>query len=413
MPAWTSIIRIREGAVAAALFCAGPATQAGHELSYYPAFYPQEIRIEPLDPEAAANQFANTADPLHAYIGAAPRFAGTAPAHLKSIASLRSFIVASANPHSPRLQTRDARCRASKRIIAALAAAKEADIVVYPYPVTPYHADYLGYVDLVPDGNPATDDEGGGELTLKAAAGPGLNGQFRVDPADWDVAVDETPIDAVRRAGGGLNAWPAPPWVKEGWFQAYHLQRAALGDPAEHERADRFYQRLTHDEFTDMAERLNLERGLLTVLTRGCERVVVGYRIRREFYNDDFSNGIENILADSQSGFNSPVFVRTVKLKDFPWNGWLRLGIAERPAAAWNPVAGFTDAAGRLVWSTVGDDAFVPIPHNSRWVQNRVEVVPEEVPTARRSLRIPADAVMPQPATGAIAAVGPGKGAMT
>ena len=104
MPAWTSIIRIREGAVAAALFCAGPAAQAGHELSYYPAFYPQEIRIEPLDPEAAANQFANTADPLHAYIGAAPRFAGAAPAHLKSIASLRSFIVASANPHSPRLQ---------------------------------------------------------------------------------------------------------------------------------------------------------------------------------------------------------------------------------------------------------------------------------------------------------------------
>src|SRR2546422_8733649 len=93
MPAWTSIIRIREGAVAAALFCAGPAAQAGHELSYYPAFYPQEIRIEPLDPEAAANQFANTADPLHAYIGAAPRVLGGAPPAPTSHASRRPCFV--------------------------------------------------------------------------------------------------------------------------------------------------------------------------------------------------------------------------------------------------------------------------------------------------------------------------------
>ena len=32
--------------------------------------------------------------------------------------------------------------------------------------------------------------------------------------------------------------------------------------------------------------------------------------------------------SDSQAGFNSAIFLRTVKLKDFPWNGWLRLGIA-------------------------------------------------------------------------------------
>jgi hypothetical protein len=308
------------------------------------------------------------------------------------------------------LQTRDARCGAGKRLVAALAAAKEPDVVVHPYPLTPYHPDYLGHVDLIPDRTAAAEGESG-ELSLKAPAGPKLEGRFRVDPTDWDVAVDEIPIAAVLQTTGGATAWPAPPWARDGWFQAYHLQRATVGDPADRTRADELYGRLTHDEFKDAAERLNLERDLIAALTRGCERLVVGYRLRREAYNDDFSGGIENILTDAQSGFNSPVFIRTVKLKDFPWNGWLRLGLAERPAAAWNPVAGFTDAAGRLVWATVGDDAFVPVPHNDRWLPNRVEVPPDEAPPVRQSQRIPEDAVMPQAGTGVIAPVGPGKGA--
>src|ERR1700682_2511457 len=39
------------------------AAQAGHEISYYPSFYPQEIRIEALTPGAAAKEFLNTTDP--------------------------------------------------------------------------------------------------------------------------------------------------------------------------------------------------------------------------------------------------------------------------------------------------------------------------------------------------------------
>jgi hypothetical protein len=35
---------MRQGALAAWLLCVGaPAAQAGHEISYYPSFYPQEI----------------------------------------------------------------------------------------------------------------------------------------------------------------------------------------------------------------------------------------------------------------------------------------------------------------------------------------------------------------------------------
>ena len=86
-------VRVR-GAIA--LVCAAasdlPAARAGHEVNYYPSFYPQEIRIEPLDPERAATEFVSKTDPLHAYIGAAPRFAGEPPEHvqIRRVARARS-----------------------------------------------------------------------------------------------------------------------------------------------------------------------------------------------------------------------------------------------------------------------------------------------------------------------------------
>ena len=364
---------------AIALVCAvlGLASvRAGHEINYYPSFYPQEIRIEPLDPERAATEFVSKTDPLHAYIGAAPRFAGEPPKHVRSVESLRSFVTVSVN--AQRL-SREQRCGAIAN--AAHTFVPRPDVVPHRYPVTPYHADYLAHVDRA-------------------------TGSVRAEPAvgqtdALDTRFEEVPVtDVLRRAGIGFDMWPALPFAKEGWFQAYHLLRGAMTDEGGRKRADNLYQRLTHDEFTDKADQLRLERRLIEALTANCEMAVIGYRLRREFYNDDFSNGIENILIDSQAGLNSPVFVRTVKLKDFPWNGWLRFGIDSKPVAAWNPVAGFTDAAGRLVWSTVGDNAFLPIPYNSRWGANRVEIRAGEGPKAKQSFRVPADAVVPERQTG-------------
>ena len=90
----------------------------------------------------------------------------------------------------------------------------------------------------------------------------------------------------------------------------------------------------------------------------------LGYTVRREALDNDYSAGIENIAVDSQAGIGSPMFLRTVKLKDFPWNGWLAMGVDGGARAAWNPVAGFTDPAGRLVWAAVGDPALLLDPDN-------------------------------------------------
>ena len=61
-----------------------------------------------------------------------------------------------------------------------------------------------------------------------------------------------------------------------------------------------------------------------------------------------------------------------MKLKDFPWNGWLRLGVPTTPSAAWNPVGGFSDTTGRLIWYAVGDPALFPSPYSGSWTLNRI-----------------------------------------
>jgi hypothetical protein len=123
--------------------------------------------------------------------------------------------------------------------------------------------------------------------------------------------------------------------------------------------------------------------------------------------NADYSGGVENAAYDAQAGLGSAIFPRTVKLKDFPWNGWLTVGVPERPAAAWNPVAGFTDPAGRLLWLTLGDPAFFPSPHGAGWVPNRVTV--SSVELGAPSLAVPEEALAFEPGTGALRAVGPGR----
>jgi hypothetical protein len=382
--------------------------KAGHEVSYYPSFYPQEIRIEPLDPAAAGREFVNKADPLHAYLGNAPAFAGAPPAHVKSLVSLASLITARVNPASPGAESEAARCRTIAGAARALVA--QADIVAQPYPITPFHADYFIHIDRTRLTPPA--GEAGGGVTFRATADGArlLSPQSSFDAARWDVEVVELPIAKLLRDAGGV--WLAPPWAKEGWFQAYQLLRPAVAEPTRAERADAIYERLILNPPSAEAERLNLQRALLTLLGQGCERAVIGYRLRREFYNDDFSNGVENVVSDAQFGLNAAVAVRTIKLKDFPWNGWLRLAIDEGEEAAWNPVAGFGDAIGRLVWSTVGDAAFLPIPFNSGYVANRAETLIDAAPQTSQSMLVPSEALMPEEGTGRIGALGPGKGAM-
>src|SRR5262249_38101345 len=144
-----------------------------------------------------------------------------------------------------------------------------------------------------------------------------------------------------------INAWIGPRWARSGWFHAYRLLFDGVDDPETRQRIAQLADRLQHAGYNDDVERINLERDVVSLLNSGCRSRVAGYTVRSQYFNAEFSAGIENIGYDALAGFGSPMFLRTAKLKDFPWNGWLQLGIDAPPLAAWNPIAGFGDGFGR------------------------------------------------------------------
>ncbi len=385
--------------------------QAGHELPFYPSYYPQEIRLETLAPQAAAAQLK--AGTLHAYLGGDPFAGSRVPADVRSVESLGGYLVLTFNPAAPGLGSPRTRCEAARRVARDLAP-PGGSYVPYPYPVTPYHMDYLQQFDLAQSAKKAyrTGPVSGPALKLRAKGAVAerlVKAAMRSDGKDWDAAVEEMELGTLLADHSAtLDGWLGPPWLKEGWFHAYLLLAGSLTDPGAKQEAEALYARLAGGAYGGAAERMELERQLVSRLSAGCERVVLGYSLRRESFNAEFSQGIENVAWDSQAGFTSAIFVRTAKLKDFPWNGWLRLGIAARPVAAWNPVGGFGDPAGRLIWAAVGDPGFFPAPYGGGWVANRATAA-SVTAESRDGIDVPEDALLPEPGTGMLRPVGKGK----
>jgi len=260
-------------------------------------------------------------------------------------------------------------------------AGKGGVLVAHPYPVTPFNGDYLHYVDLAEIAKALVLGSGTSDVQLKVRTDGNLassmvRAAWRTQDPDWDAEIAEfDAADFIGRASVAINGWSGPAWLRTGWFQAYLLLGDLPGNEGLRQKVEPLLQRLTSVTYANSVERINLERSLVSTLTGDCRTRVAGYTVKREYFSTVFTAGIENIAYDSVTGFNSPMFIRTVKLKDFPWNGWLALGIDAAPKAAWNPIAGFTDNFGRLMWSAVGDPALIPSPNESAWMLNRISDV--------------------------------------
>jgi hypothetical protein len=354
-----------------------PAARGGHELPVYPSYYPHEIEIAAVAPEAAGERLGK--GKLHAYVGGSPRFAAGVPKDIASAPSLGSFVVARLNPASA-LARDETRACAAVAVVARALADRGGEAVAHPYPVTPLHGDYLVHADLAEVAKArlgaAAPPERLAVRAHGALAQALVRPEWRADGDDWDMAVEEVDAGALLAADAtAVNGWLGPRWVRSGWFQAYRLLAGTMAEPLARERVEADVARLKAGEIGDAAGRANLERDVVRQLTAGCRGAVVGYTVKREHYNAGFSDGIENIAYDALEGLNTPMFMRTVKLKDFPWNGWLSLGTPEPPRSAWSPVGGFTDGFGRLMWSAVGDPAAMPQPGDHGWVLNRISEV--------------------------------------
>jgi hypothetical protein len=356
------------------------AGRGGHELPMYPSYYPHEIAIETIPPERAAPLLLE--NKIQAYLGPQPRFSGDVPVSIRAVESLGSFVIVLRNPAAPAPTDAASACAAVETVVGDIAGKQ--GFVFHPYPITPFHGDYLYYADLAEAAKArflrARARTSAAPANLRVKADGALRHLIRPEwiaqGPEWDVAVEEVgAADLVASSMTSVNGWLGPPWVKAGWFHAERILADAIEDGDTRARADAMVGRIEASNYRDAVERINLQRDLVTTLTSRCRKLVVGYTVKRQYFSVEFSDGIENIGFDSIEGLNSPMFIRTVKLKNFPWNGWLMLGIDKAPNAAWNPIAGFSDGFGRLLWSAVGDPALVPAPYDSGWMLNRLSDV--------------------------------------
>jgi len=356
---------------------------AGHELTFYPSYYPQEVTVRFVTPATAAALLRKNA--LHAYVGADPFAGGAAPAETRWVDSLRGWVVLTFPRAGGAFAEPEARCAAAAQLARTLG--ERAGFVAHAYPVTPYHEDYVLHADLAQK----VRDRGPGRLPRVRASGAlakvvGVAG-VATGGAGAEAVVEEVELSSLLAgAEATVNGWTGPPWLKEGWFHAWLLQSS----PAARKAAEDMFRRRTDGGWQTATERVSLERRLVRALSAGCERVVLGYTVRREPLNNAYNEGVENVAADSQAGLASPIFVRTAKLKDFPWNGWLHVGVPGPPRAAWNPIAGFTDVPGEVVWAAIGDPALLLDPDNARFIPNRARPV-----SVSEVAEAPADALVP------------------
>jgi hypothetical protein len=352
--------------------------RGGHELPIYPSFYPHEIEIRTLDPEQAG--IALRSGEIQAYVGGGVRFAPALPANIRAIESLGAIILVRTNPHSARAMDEASACTVSKAVVHELSG--EDAFILHPYPVTPFHGDYLHHADLAAAAKTRFSNDAAAVRGLKVKASGSFAQQhpgWSARDDEWDAEVIE--VDAAQGMAAdsfAVNGRLGPPWLRTGWFNAERILADDITDPAGRERAQVALARLKTGDFTGLAERINLERDLVALLSGRCRKMIVGYTVKREYVNVEFSAGIENIGYDAIAGLASPMFIRTVKLKDFPWNGWLALGIGARPSGAWNPVAGMTDPFGRLMGFAIADPALLPSPYDAGWMLNRISDLPSD-----------------------------------
>jgi hypothetical protein len=367
--------------VLAAIGLIATMARGGHELPVYPSYYPHEIAIETVLPERAAGPLRESK--VHAYVGREPRFSGDVLASVRAVESLGSIVIVELNPASPSDKDAASACALVETVVRDMAVRN--GFVFHPYPVTPFHGDYLFHADLAAaatarllptPAEAAAPPNTSPRIKAVGALANLVRPEWVAPGAEWDVALAEVDAaDLVASATTSVNGWLGPPWVKTGWFHAELLLADSVTDAQTRRRADAALERLEANEQRDMVERINLQRELVAALTGNCRKFVAGYTVKRQYFSAEFTEGIENIGFDSITGLNSPIFIRTVKLKNFPWNGWLTLGIDKTPHAAWNPISGFTDPFGQLLWSAVGDPALLQSPYDSGWMLNRVSDV--------------------------------------
>src|SRR5262245_34425067 len=173
-------VRLVARAVAALGFglAAAGMADAGHEITFYPSFYPQQVTLKVVDTAAAARGLEKSE--LQAYLGVDPFAGRTPPEHVRYVESLGGAVTLAFDPARPAFRDAAARCAAGAAVREALAAARVSGFVTSAYPVTPFHPDWLVHHDLAQGALAGTTPGVAPERGIVGTPDPRLAGASRI-----------------------------------------------------------------------------------------------------------------------------------------------------------------------------------------------------------------------------------------
>jgi len=259
-------------------------------------------------------------------------------------------------------------------------------------PVFPDSADYPLVSDIIdrlsPRFDPALFVQKLSTL-LRDAGGEFRDGQFRMRGEAISVSVDAGgglgPVaSAISKAlaGSGFLVQPSP----VARVPRLTLERVPL-DPPGFDLYTEYVigrlvdlpeaKRLAAGHFSSEGERIQLLRHVIEYALTESPVAYVIAELDLFFYNSS-RQGVENIAYDRFSGPDSYWFYRTIKLKEFVWNGWLRIGVPKFHSTPYPPLGGF-GANERGVWMAISDSAGWAHPRLGGWYPMRVRWSTDQV----------------------------------
>ncbi len=128
--------------------------------------------------------------------------------------------------------------------------------------------------------------------------------------------------------------------------------------------------KLMNGDYSSAAERIGLIRTAVESSLADSSTTFLVAELDLFYYNST-RQGVENVAYDRFAGPDTYWFYRTVKLRDFMWNGWLRIGVPSLHSSPYDPFGGF-EGYDRAIWMAVSDPPGWPHPRLGGWYPMRV-----------------------------------------
>ncbi|WP_448605502.1 hypothetical protein [Thermoflexus hugenholtzii] len=358
---------------------------AGHENVQYQSYYPHEIRFLQVDNlDVAVRLFKNTTtsgrvEGLHLYLGKIGKTEAKANYSIKYLNFITNIYLLRFSEFNRHLQNSKIRSVIAYGCINRNELAKEMLTSPLFIPLLPYHretsyvkdieerlktiecTDIFQELKILKVGFTAGQEDLADKIVeqIKSNTGFKLNAEKVSNPNDWDILV--TRIDMPSYVLSKLSYINGVYYGTDTFEGTTFIKDLFLNGKEKPE------QRIISEEDLFLYTRSIVsewyERGFTYPLM---------YDIEYYIYNDDYDEGLHNMAWSPLVGLTEPsAFFRTVKIKLFPWNGWLLVGSPTVDKCKFNPFPVPGDQTCYGLWSVLSDPAFVLNPYNLTFEPNR------------------------------------------